>query len=495
MLFTGLDDVLSRLEQVEQGPSRVVPRLNETTDTSGDESDAGEPRRRLRSRKAYKMKRAWGAGEVGRFFVTGPTDAATKPSHFYCRICRKDVSVLTHGQHEILRHFQGSKHFPRDQRLRLETPGWEVLDYEGNVMSPAEVERQQERIMGAPLVVRDREYPFCEDVIVDETGAVDPSLGVMAKVSSLIEVLRLGGSYELVYRLWAQFTLSATRVNVDVTWSRDEVLVSSYQLLVYVLRGPCAFISLSFQSIILNGMYPRILSRCVKWARSHGMCSIELEEEGDKVRVFLRTWDVDTFWRVCVATLDRYSSDPHQEITALGRVIDALGSDVEIVSIIGGSTVLLEAYREYLGSGYRQKLIDYPVFDLRLFRRCLQRTSSNVFGSLDGLAMTEFIVNRLKGAETRDWMSSRPALKRAILTNDLSMPHLVDVVANIIGVWPLIVSYLKETGRKDDGDSLVVRSSFLLSRVGALSVPVLIMLRCFRRRELTVTFTWTRWLA
>ena len=73
--------------------------------------------------------------------------------------------------------------------------------------------------------------------------------------------------------------------------------------------------------------------------------------------------------------------------------------------------------------------------------------------------MTEFINNRLKGAETRDWMSSRPPLKKTILTIDLSMPYLVDVVANIIGVWPLIVSYLKETGRKDEGDSLVVRSS------------------------------------
>ena len=230
MLFTGLDDVLRRLEHVEQGPSRAVPRLAETTDTSGDESDIGEPRRRLRSKKTYRMKKAWGASNVGRFFVTGPTDVSTKPSHFYCRICRKDVSVLTHGHHEILRHFQGSKHFPRDQRLRLETPGWEVLDYEGNAMSRAEVERQREGIMRAPLVVRDREYPFAEDVIVDETGAVDPNLGVMAKVSSLIEVLRLGGSYELVYQLWAQFTLSATRVNVDVTWSRDEVLVSSHHL-------------------------------------------------------------------------------------------------------------------------------------------------------------------------------------------------------------------------------------------------------------------------
>ena len=103
-----------------------------------------------------------------------------------------------------------------------------MLDYEGNSMSPAEVECQREKIMRAALVVRDKEYPFSEDVIVEETGAVDPNLVVMVKVSSLIEVLRLGESYDLVYHLWAQLTLFAVRVNVDVTWSRDEVLVSIY---------------------------------------------------------------------------------------------------------------------------------------------------------------------------------------------------------------------------------------------------------------------------
>ena len=230
-MFTGLDDVLSRLQQVEQKPSRALPRLGVTTDTSGDDSDIGEPRRRLRSKKMYKMKKAWGTSGVGQFFVTGPTDFAKKPSHFYCRICREDVSVLTHGRHEILRHFQGRKHFPHDQCLRLETPDWEVLDYEGNAMSPAEVERQRGKLMRAPLVVRDREYPFSVDANADETGAVDPNLGVIAKVSSLIDVLRLGGSYEQVYHPWAQFTLSAVRINVDVTWSRDEVLVSIYSLL------------------------------------------------------------------------------------------------------------------------------------------------------------------------------------------------------------------------------------------------------------------------
>ena len=241
-------------------------------------------------------------------------------------------------------------------------------------------------------------------------------------------------------------------------------------------------------------MYPRILSRCFNWATSHGSCSIEFEEDGDKVRVFLRSWDVGTFSRVCVATLDRYSSDLHQEITALCRMVDALGPDVSVASISGGSTVLVEAFCEYLGSEYRQKLIDYPVFDLRLFRRCLQRTPLSVFGSLDGLAMTECIVNRLKGAETRDWMSSLPVLKKAILANDLSMQLLVNIVANIIGVWPLIVSYLKETGGKDDGDSLVVRCSSFLVMLLQFPVPAFIVFCfCVRRMELTVTFTWTKW--
>ena len=228
-------------------------------------------------------------------------------------------------------------------------------------------------------------------------------------------------------------------------------------------------------------MYARILSRCINWARSHGSCGVEFEEESDKVRVFLRTWGIDIFKRLCVATMDRYSSDTHQEVKTLGRVVDALGPDVSVASIKGDSTVLVEAFCDYLGNGYRQKLIDYPVFDLRFFRRYLQRTASSAFGSLDGLPMTEFFVNRLKGAETRDWMSSGLALKKAILTNDLSMPHLVDVVANIIGVWPLIVSYLKEMGRKDDGDSLVVRFSSS-GRVGAFSYQYFLCCVLFQKK-------------
>ena len=74
-------------------------------------------------------------------------------------------------------------------------------------------------------------------------------------------------------------------------------------------------------------------------------------------------------------------------------------------------------------------------------------------------------------------MASRPALRKAIITNDLSMPELVIVVANIVGVRPLIVSYLKETDRKDGGDSLVVRSFLVAICLPRESVPI--TLCCF----------------
>ena len=135
-----LDAVFQHLGQIATRPG---PHVADTSDSSADESEASHSRHRVRrSKRTFKMEKVWGANEVGQLFVIGATDAAGKPSQFYCRICAKDVSVLTHGPHEILRHYQGVKHFARDQRLRLETPGWRFLDFEGNPLSESELERR-----------------------------------------------------------------------------------------------------------------------------------------------------------------------------------------------------------------------------------------------------------------------------------------------------------------------------------------------------------------
>ena len=444
------------LDRLKQGPSPSPHRV-ETSDTSKDETDASQGRRKVLSKKTYRMKKVYAATELGRFFVTGPSpsDAADMPSHFYCRLCRKNVSVLTHGHHEVLRHFQGRRHFARDQPLRLETPGWRVLDFQGNPLTEDELERQREKIQKGPLVVRDREHPFAKDLISDEAGVIDPQLPVLTKVSCLVDGLKMGGSYGPIEKLWAQFVLTAVPVKREVAWTRDEVLIRSVDF-----RN--LFVSFLIHIVVLllvNYHYwnaARILSRVVGWAKAYHFYGLEFEERGESLWAFMRTWEKGTFRRVVVDVVDRFTVDASQDVAVLGSVVAAVGSSASLVAISGGSHVLADTYKEYLGSGYSHKLVEYPIFDLRLLKRCLQKVSSSVFGSLDPFSMTKFIVTRLNGAEHRDLMMSRTSLRRAIITGELSMPSLVEVVSNIVGVWPLIVVYLKETGRKTDGDRLVV---------------------------------------
>ena len=203
-------------------------------------------------------------------------------------------------------------------------------------------------------------------------------------------------------------------------------------------------------------MFSRILVRVVKWVRAHKQFGLEFEDRGSHTWVFVRMWRRDSFYRVALGVIDRYHGDASSELVILGQVLCAIGSGASLVAISGGSHSLVESYNEYLGSGCLRGVLDYPTFDVRLLKRCLKKTASAVFGTLDPFSMTAFIVTRLKGAEHRDWMHSRQSLRRTIETGDLSLPGLVDVVSNIIGVWPLIVSYLKETGKKDSGDILVV---------------------------------------
>ena len=64
--------------------------------------------------------------------------------------------------------------------------------------------------------MRDREHPFAEDLITDRAAVVDPQLPVRSRVCCLVDALRMGGSYELIEKLWAQFFLTTGPVNTEV---------------------------------------------------------------------------------------------------------------------------------------------------------------------------------------------------------------------------------------------------------------------------------------
>ena len=148
-------------------------------------------------------------------------------------------------------------------------------------------------------------------------------------------------------------------------------------------------------------MLPRILTRVVDWVRAHRQFSVEFATHGAATWVYIRTWKAGDFVRVAVAIIERYYGDANSELAFLGKILSAVGSGASLVSLSVGSHTLVDCYREYLGSGYTKTLVDYPIFDVRLLKRCLQKTASVVFGTLDPFSMTEFIVTRLKGGTSR----------------------------------------------------------------------------------------------
>ena len=111
-MSTEIDDVMDKLQP---GPSQIAHPDMETTDTSGDESDLSPGKKKILSKRTYRMKKAWASSEFAGLFVTGRTDPVGKPSPFYCQLCRRDVLLLTHGSLEILRYYQSTQHFAMDQ--------------------------------------------------------------------------------------------------------------------------------------------------------------------------------------------------------------------------------------------------------------------------------------------------------------------------------------------------------------------------------------------
>ena len=62
-----------------------------------------------------------------------------------------------------------------------------MLDFHGKPLSQDELERQNGKIKKGPLVVRDCEHPFAEDLIADGAGVTHAHLPVLTKVSCLVD--------------------------------------------------------------------------------------------------------------------------------------------------------------------------------------------------------------------------------------------------------------------------------------------------------------------
>ena len=71
------------------------------------------------------------------------------------------------------------------------------------------------------------------------------------------------------------------------------------------------------------------LIKVFRWVKSYSYCWIEFEERDKHICVFIWCWDISLFRWVCEANLNRFSSNVNEKVIVLGRVIEAIGINVQ----------------------------------------------------------------------------------------------------------------------------------------------------------------------
>ena len=147
------------------------------------------------------------------------------PDFFFCRVCRRDVGMKAHGSGEFARHFQSDSHWFKDvtYRVHMKLP---VLN---RLMEPMELSASQlAEYQSRPFEDLSEGYPFPEELL-PKHSRVGSKVRFMTLVGCLCELLRSGGDFLLLRRLWRHFLASLSEEQgpqFALNWSRSETVVS-----------------------------------------------------------------------------------------------------------------------------------------------------------------------------------------------------------------------------------------------------------------------------
>ena len=129
-------------------------------------------------------------------FVSGSSTGSDK--HVYCMICQRDVSMEFRGAGEFSRHFFGKQLWLLDVTYRSNN-----LPTYNRQMDPMELNATQiDESMKRPRKGKAEGFSFSEDLLPACTQ-VDSSIPLMTLINCLLKLLRSGGNYILLRKLWS----------------------------------------------------------------------------------------------------------------------------------------------------------------------------------------------------------------------------------------------------------------------------------------------------
>ena len=191
---------------------------------------------------------------VFELFVTSSSSGVE--TAFFSTICERDVSIATKGVREISRHFASDKHWLLDVTYRVH----QGLQVYNKFLDPMELSDSQTRDnLALPFKERPEGFSFPEDLLPACTR-IASSVPHMTVINCLVELLRSGGDYLLLRKLWGHFraTLGTDSPLYNLAWSRGESLVSFVISVIGMFLGyshfSSFFIFISFGGRVRDGL-------------------------------------------------------------------------------------------------------------------------------------------------------------------------------------------------------------------------------------------------
>ena len=147
----------------------------------------GSPVKKYSSRH-HLRKDMVGDHPIFTLFVSGASNGSA--SRFHCMICKRDVSMLSRGAREFVRHYSGDRHWSRDVAYRVQQ-GLPVFD---QLMKPLELtSKERAAYLSQDVVDKDEGFSFPEDLLPACTR-VDSTIPLLTMVNCVAELCRWGGS-------------------------------------------------------------------------------------------------------------------------------------------------------------------------------------------------------------------------------------------------------------------------------------------------------------